>query len=154
MVTLRAAVDLALLSVGLPLFNRLLVRRHTQSAYAKDLLISRLSVAFFAIGSLAISFAPVVSLVAPGIIIFALGSGFSPAARSLATSFIRQDEAGLLYTALALAQTIGGLTAGPLLSLSFEWSINHLGHEWTGIPFAIVAGLFACGFLSISFIRL
>lgn len=110
--------------------------------------------AFFAIGSLAIAFAPGVPLVALGIIIFALGSGFAPAARSLATSFVRQDEAGLLYTALALAQTIGGLTAGPLLAFSFEWSLNNLGHEWTGIPFAIVAGLFACGFLAMSFVRL
>jgi MFS family permease len=154
LLTLRAAVDLALLSVGLPLFNRLLDRRRTQSAYTKDLLISRLSVALFAIGSLAIALAPSVSLVALGIIIFALGSGFPPAARSLATSFVRQDETGLLYTALALTQTIGGLTAGPVLALSFEWALNHLGREWTGVPFAIVAGLFTCGFLALSFVRL
>ncbi|KIH89069.1 hypothetical protein SPBR_07098 [Sporothrix brasiliensis 5110] len=154
LVTLRAAVDLALLSVGLPLFNRILVQRYTQNAYAKDLLISRLSVAFFSIGSLGIALAPVVPLVALGIIVFALGSGFPPAARSLATSFVRQDEAGLLYTALALAQTIGGLTAGPLLAFSFEWSINHLGHDWTGIPFVLVAGLFAFGFMALTFVQI
>ncbi|ERT02740.1 hypothetical protein HMPREF1624_01042 [Sporothrix schenckii ATCC 58251] len=154
LVTLRAAVDLALLSVGLPLFNRILVQRYTQNVYAKDLLISRMSAAFFSVGSLAIALAPIVPLVALGIIIFALGSGFPPAARSLATSFVRQDEAGLLYTALALAQTIGGLTAGPLLAFSFEWSVNHLGHDWTGIPFVLVAGLFAFAFMALTFVRI
>ncbi|KAL1899216.1 hypothetical protein Sste5346_003139 [Sporothrix stenoceras] len=154
LITLRAAVDLALLSIGLPLLNRILVQRYEHNAYFKDLLISRLSVAFFALGCLAIAFAPAVPLVALGIVIFALGSGFPPAARSLATSFVRQDETGLLYTALALAQTIGGLLAGPVLAFSFEWSVNHLGPEWTGIPFAIVGGLFACGFFALSFVRL
>lgn len=159
LITLRAVVDLVLLLVGLPLLNQLLAGRsvannNTQSAQAKDLLISRISVALFTLGSLTIAVAPIVSLAALGIVVFTLGSGFSPAARSLATSFCRQDEAGLLYTALALAQTVGGLTAGPLLAISFEWSLNHLGHEWTGIPFALIAGLFAFGLLAMSYVRL
>lgn len=154
MITLRAAVDLTFLSIGLPLLNRVLVERYSHNAYFKDLFISRLSAALFVVGSLAIAFAPAVPLVAVGIAVFALGTGFPPAARSLATSFVRQDEAGLLYTALALAQTVGGLLAGPVLALSFEWSVNHLGPEWTGIPFAIVGGLFAFGFVALSFVRL
>ncbi|OAA66693.1 Major facilitator superfamily domain, general substrate transporter [Niveomyces insectorum RCEF 264] len=152
LLTVRAAVNLVLLLVALPALNRLLATRGV-SAQVKDLFISRLSVALFAVGSLAIALAPLVSLATLGVVIFALGSGFSPAARSLATTFCHQNEAGLLYTALAIAQTVGGLTAGPLLALSFQWGL-HLGREWTGIPFAIVAGLFACGFLAISFVRL
>ena len=152
LLTLQAAVNLALLLVGFPALNKLLVSREI-STQGKDLFISRLSVAFFAIGAIVIALAPVVSLVALGIVIFAFGSGFSPAARSLATTFIPQDKAGLLYTALAITQTVGGLIAGPLLTLSFGWGLS-LGHEWTGIPFALVAGLFACGFLAVSFVRL
>lgn len=94
-----------------------------------------------------------VPLVALGIVIFAFGSGFSPAARSLATTFVQQNEAGLLYTTLAITQTIGGLIAGPLLALSFRLGLS-IGAEWTGIPFALVAGLFACGLIAISFVRL
>lgn len=152
LLTLRAAVNLALLLVVLPALHKVLVKRDSGSQ-GKDLLISRLSVAFFAIGSLVISLAPVVPLVALGIVIFALGSGFSPAARSLATTFVHQDEAGLLYTALAITQTVGGLIAGPLLAISFRWGLS-LGPQWTGIPFTLVAGLFACGFIAVSFIRL
>ncbi len=152
LITLRAAVNVVLLLVGLPALSGVLVRRK-MSIPGKDLLITRLSVAFFAVGSLVISVAPVVPLVALGIVIFALGSGFAPAARSLVTTFCHQDEAGLLYSALAIAQSAGGLVAGPLLALSFRWGLN-LGHEWTGIPFALVAGLFACGFLALSFVRL
>ncbi|KAI1175806.1 major facilitator superfamily domain-containing protein [Nemania sp. FL0916] len=152
LLTLRAAVRLALLLVGLPLLNKLLIK-HVTTTPGKDLFISRLSVAFMTLGSLVIAMAPLVSLAALGIVVFALGSGFSPAARSLATSFCEQDEAGLLYTALSITQTIGALIAGPLLSISFRWGLG-LGREWTGIPFCLVAGLFACGFLAVSFVRL
>lgn len=93
------------------------------------------------------------ALVALGIVIFALGSGFSPAARSLATTFVHQDEAGLLYSALAIMQTAGGLIAGPLLALSFRWGLS-LGPEWSGISFTLVASLFVCGFIAIFFIRM
>lgn len=151
MITIRAAVNLALLLVGLPVLNRVLIKRR-MSALGKDLLITRLSVAFFAIGSLVICAAPVVPVVALGIVVFALGSGFSPAARSLVTTFCNQNEVGLLYSALAITQTIGSLVAGPLLALSFRWGLS-LGHEWTGIPFAMVAGLFGFGFLAMSFVR-
>lgn len=138
--------------VLLPALHKVLTKREVNSQ-GKDLLISRISVGLFAIGSLVISFAPVIALAALGIVIFALGSGFSPAARSLATTFVHQDQAGLLYTAMAIMQTIGGLVAGPLLALSFQWGLS-LGHEWSGIPFTLVAGLFACGFVAICFIRL
>lgn len=123
------------------------------SAPSQDLLISRVSVALLAVGSLVISVAPVVALAALGIVIFALGYGFGPAARSLVTTFCHQDEAGLLYSALAIMQSVGGLVAGPLLTVTFRWGLR-LGQEWTGIPFAAVAGLFACGSLAISLVRL
>lgn len=141
-----------LLLVGLPALNRLLTTRG-MSIPGKDLLISRVSVGLFALGSLVISAAPAVTLAAVGIAIFALGSGFGPAARSLVTTFCHQDEAGLLYSALAIMQSIGGLVAGPLLAVTFRWGLS-LGSGWTGIPFAAVAGMFACGFLAISLVRL
>ncbi|KAK2602823.1 hypothetical protein N8I77_009328 [Diaporthe amygdali] len=152
LITLRAAINLALLLVALPALNRFLTRRGL-SAPGKDLLISRVSVACFTLGSLVISVAPAVALAAIGIAIFALGSGFTPAARSLVTTFVHQDEAGLLYSALAIMQSVGGLVAGPLLALTFRWGLS-LGSEWTGIPFAAVAGLFACSFLATSLVRL
>lgn len=152
MITVRAALNLVLLLVALPALNRLLTKRG-MSAPGKDLLISRLSLGFFTLGSLVISVAPAVALAATGIAIFALGSGFPPAARSLVTTFCHQDEAGLLYSALAITQSIGGLVAGPLLAITFRWGLS-LGNEWTGIPFTAVAGLFACAFLATSLVQL
>lgn len=145
-------MNLALLLLGLPALHKLLAN-NDPSSQGRDLLISQLSVAVSATGSLVISLAPAVPLVALGIVVFALGSGFAPAARSLATTFVHQDEAGLLYTALAIAQTVGGLIAGPLLAISFRWGLS-LGPQWTGIPFTLVAGLFACGFIAVCLIRL
>jgi sugar phosphate permease len=145
-------VDFVLLVVGFPALHRLSFS-WSATPQGKDLLISRLSVTSFAIGSLIISTAPVVPLVAVGIVVFAFGSGFSPAARSLATTFVQQDEAGLLYSTLAITQTVGELIAGPLLALSFRLGLS-IGSQWTGIPFALVAGFFACGFIAVCFVRL
>lgn len=152
LITVRAAMNLALLLVGLPVLNKILVARG-MSAAGKDLLIARCSVFFYAAGSLVLAVAPAAALAVLGIVVFALGSGFAPAARSLATSFCHADEAGLLYSALALTQSVGGLVAGPLLALSFRWALS-LGPGWTGIPFVAVAGLYACGLLAVSLIRL
>lgn len=44
------------------------------------------------------------------------------------TTFCHQDEAGLLYSALAIIQSIGGLVAGPLLAITFRWGLS-LGSE-------------------------
>ncbi|POS74150.1 hypothetical protein DHEL01_v207459 [Diaporthe helianthi] len=85
--TLRAVIDFVLLMVGFPALHKVSFK-FSPTPQSKDLLISRLSVALFAVGSLVISAAPVVPLVALGIVVFAFGSGFSPAARSLATTFL------------------------------------------------------------------
>lgn len=106
-----------------PTLHRALIKDYLGSQ-SKGILIGRLSVAFFAIGSQVISLAPVVLLTALGIVIFALGSGFAPATRSLATTLIHQHGPGLLYSALAMAQTVGGLVAGSVLGLSFRWSFR------------------------------
>lgn len=151
-IALRGLVNLALLLVGLPLLNKVLDRR-AMSVQSKDLLISRVSVALFAIGSLVISASPVVTLAALGIMVFALGSGFAPAVRSLMSSLCHQDEAGLIYSALAFMQSCGGLVAGPLLAMSFRWALS-LGREWTGIPFALISALFCFGLIAISWVRL
>lgn len=132
--------------------NVLLAKRGL-SISARDLVISRASVWLLTIGSLVISMAPIVELVALGVVLFALGSGFSPAARSLATAFVHADQTGTLYSAMGLMQSVGGLVAGPLLATSFGWALKQ-GREWTGIPFLLVAGLFASGALALSFIRL
>ncbi|KAH8706205.1 major facilitator superfamily domain-containing protein [Ilyonectria robusta] len=150
-VALRGSVNLILL-LFLPAVNVLLAKRGL-SISARDLVISRASVWLLTIGSLVISMAPIVELVALGVVLFALGSGFSPAARSLATAFVHADQTGTLYSAMGLMQSVGGLVAGPLLATSFGWALKQ-GREWTGIPFLLVAGLFASGALALSFIRL
>lgn len=115
--------------------------------------ISRASVGLLAAGSVVVALAPSVALVAVGVVVLALGSGFSPAARSLATTLVHPDEAGTLYSMLGLMQSIGGLIAGPILATSFKWALG-LGRAWTGVPFLLVAGLFVFGMCALGFVRL
>ncbi|KAI1851664.1 hypothetical protein JX266_003126 [Neoarthrinium moseri] len=152
LIALRGSIHLVLLLLGLPSLNKLLTR-YAFGNPARDLFTSRISVFLLTIGSLVIAVAPLVPLVALGVAVFALGSGFAPAARSLATALVHPDEAGTLYSALGLMQSLGGLVAGPMLAGSFRWGLNH-GREWTGVPFLLVAGLFGFGVFAMSFVRL
>lgn len=73
--------------------------------------------------------------------IFALGSGFSSALRSLVTSLVHPDEVSRLYALIAVVDTIGTLLYGPVLSRAFGWGLD-LGGPWTGMFFIVVAAIY------------
>lgn len=73
--------------------------------------------------------------------IFACGVGFPGAARSLVTSLVHPDEVSRLYAVLAVAETVGSLIYGPMLSKAFGWGLK-LGAPWTGMSFIVVAALY------------
>ncbi|KAJ5535655.1 hypothetical protein N7513_008841, partial [Penicillium frequentans] len=94
----------------------------------------------------------------PGILITALvivsfSGGFSVATRSLATSLVRPDHVGTLYSALAISQSIGMFIAGPLFAYLFRFGM-HLGNSWMGLPFLQAAVCFAFATAAIWRIRI
>lgn len=76
-----------------------------------------------------------------GVGVLALGSGFYSALRSVATALVVPEQVGVLNTAVAMAQGVGGLVAGPVLAVAFRRGIV-LGGVWAELPYGVAALLF------------
>ena len=83
-----------------------------------------------------------------GIIMFTLGTGFPPTARSLVTSLVEShniettSDIGRLYALISVMEGIGALVA----ALGMSWALRfglRLGQAWLGLPFGFAAVLFA-----------
>lgn len=139
--SLRAGINLLLLLFLLPAVGTALLSRFGYTSAAKDLLIARVSVVLMAVGFGVIGVSPGAAGMVLGLGVYTLGSGFGAAARSLVTGMVRREEVGRLYTAIAVADMVGGLVAGPALSWCFA-----VGMAWggvgVGLPFLVAAGLF------------
>lgn len=73
---------------------------------------------------------------------YTLGTGFSASVRSIVTLMVVPEHVPQLYTYIALSDTVGGLVAGPFLSLTFHFGLA-LGGAWLGLPFLVSASLLA-----------
>lgn len=69
-----------------------------------------------------------------GVVVWAVGAGYSLLVRSLSTSLVEPHHIGTLNSTMAMLETIGSLLGGPLLSLSFRKGLD-LGGIWLGLPF-------------------
>lgn len=84
-----------------------------------------------------------------GLMAVALGSPIHLTARSLITSLVLPDQVGVLYTSLAVVQSVGILIAGPLFANTFRWGMK-LGETWLGLPFFAASVMYLLAFLLIN----
>lgn len=61
-------------------------------------------------------------------------------------------DIGRLFAAMGVVDSIGGLTAGPVISLAFHEGMK-IGHGWIGLPFLMCAGLYAIVGLVLMMVR-
>jgi len=64
------------------------------------------------------------------------------------TSLVPRNEIGLLYTIMAMIDSIGALSATPLLAYSFAYGLSK-GGMLIGLPFFIVAGMYCISGISV-----
>ena len=92
-----------------------------------------------------------------GVIVFTLGSGFPPAARSLATFLVETHEdssasdIGRLYAVISTMEGIGSLVAAPGMAWMFQLGMSW-GKAWYGLPFGLATALL--GLVSIIVVRI
>ncbi|RAO65443.1 uncharacterized protein BHQ10_001455 [Talaromyces amestolkiae] len=153
LVSVRGAVNLAAVLVILPFLSRLLLQRAKLDAPRKDLWLSRGTALLLTIGTLLMFSAPSPAILIIGLVAVALGSPLPLTARSLITSLVLPNQVGVLYTSLAVVQSVGILIAGPLLANTFRWGMK-LGDTWLGLPFLAASGMFLLSFLLISSVNL
>lgn len=115
----------------------------------KDLWLSRGTALFLTIGMLLMFSAPAPAILMIGLMAVALGSPIHLTARSLITSLVLPDQVGVLYTSLAVVQSVGILIAGPLFANTFRWGMK-LGETWLGLPFFAASVMYLLAFLLIN----
>ncbi|KAL1962388.1 hypothetical protein VTN77DRAFT_9727 [Rasamsonia byssochlamydoides] len=147
-----ATVHLILLAVILPGLNDFILRRG-RDARTKDLWLARGSAVSIAVGALAIGLSPSVSLMVVGLTLFVLGQGFVPVVLSLATSLVELSHVGMLYTAMAVSETIGRLVNGPILSSTFDAGMR-VGGALMGLPFLVAGAMLAMAATAVFAVRL
>lgn len=115
--------------------------------------MARASVVIFAIGSMLVGLAEIRLLAWAGIILMACGAGFAVLARSIISSLVAKERAGLLYSIISVIESIGSIAAGPLLSSLFNLGLN-LGGVRIGLPFMTAAVLHVIALLVISLVHM
>ncbi|KAK1978314.1 major facilitator superfamily domain-containing protein [Colletotrichum cereale] len=139
----RAFAQLVTFIAFLPLLDLFVSKKLRLSARAKDFLLSRISIGFIMACFAILIVAPSLPVVVVGLAFYTLGNGFSSFARSLLSSLVEKDMVGTLFTTLSIMDTLGSLLAGPIVAITFSWSMR-LDGIWKGMPYVmsfILSGL-------------
>ncbi|EED24623.1 conserved hypothetical protein [Talaromyces stipitatus ATCC 10500] len=137
--------------VLVPLLSSYLIRQLHYTTLKKDLTVSRVAAVSGIIGYFLIFIASDPVPLTIGCLFVSLSMPFVIAIISVATSFTPTERVATLYTAMSVSQSIGIIIAGPTLAELYAAGI-HIGLEWSDLPFAVAASLFAVILVSILFL--
>ncbi|KAI9764942.1 MAG: hypothetical protein M1840_007967 [Geoglossum simile] len=138
---LRGAMSLLLSLLVLRTAVHLTAGYFSSSPLARDVLLSRCSTFFVAIGYIVLGTAPKPAFAMIGVGTAALGSGINGLCKSIAVSLFDTGTTAIILSAVAMQQTIGAMIAGPLFSSLYGIGLG-LGKAWIGMPFVVLGVLF------------
>ncbi|KAK3299611.1 general substrate transporter [Chaetomium fimeti] len=141
--------------VLLPFLSGFLTRetgRFRLSVFSKDLLLTRISLAFFIAAAVIEGLSREVVLFLVGLTIGSIGSSYGPLCRAIATSYVEPQQTSRLYALISMLEMGGAMLGGPVLAWCFNIGLSKKG-MWTGLPWFYVAGLVLVALVSISFLR-
>ncbi|KAF3020670.1 hypothetical protein E8E14_013045 [Neopestalotiopsis sp. 37M] len=148
LISVQAIVNLALYMAILPAIATFVLAKF--SATSKDLLLAKGSIILSVLGAVVCTLSATPALMIIGLVLFTLGSGFSPSVRSLVTSLVEQQntdgsssDVGRLYALISAMEGIGSLVAAPGMAWAFRYGMSLGGDEWLGLPFGVATALFA-----------
>ncbi|WPH00667.1 Hypothetical protein R9X50_00349700 [Acrodontium crateriforme] len=150
--TVRSAVALAVLSVFLPLCNRIAASAKGWSTNDRDIAIMRTAAAFLTIGALVLSAASTSWTAILAFIFLAFGAPLTVVGKSLLTALGPKEMAGTLLSSINTAASLGAVVAGPILAASFQHGLRK-GGSWIGFPLLVIALFYASGFISVLCVR-
>lgn len=141
LLSVRSVAQLGLILVILPALAQFLLVKVRLAPLAKDVWMARGSIIVLILGAFVIGLAASPAWLVVGLVLFALGSGFSASAKSLLAAVAKGHDVGMLYTTVSFVEMSGLLIASPLLAASFRIGME-LGGGWVGLPFIAAGGLF------------
>ncbi|KAK0658491.1 major facilitator superfamily domain-containing protein [Cercophora samala] len=125
--------------------------RYGASIFAKDLVLTKLSLVLMATGALVQGFSRGIVVFLIGMTIHTLGSGSTPLGRAISTAYVDPQQTSRLYAVISMLETGGALIGGPVLAWCFNVGMKKLG-LWVGLPWFYVAGLVAVALGSLMFV--
>ena len=144
----RPSVTLFVLLVIIPVFSKILIGGFGVTSSRKDLFLARISAALLTAGTLILSISEVSWLAVLSFVILAFGNAFPIVGKSLLTSLGPQEMAATLLSAMNVCASLGAVTAGPLIAVSFDLGLKY-GGIWASMPLFVITLLFALTLASV-----
>lgn len=135
----------------LPLLSRRLVAPTTPTRFRakdeqhRDLSIARWSYMILSLGSFTLGVSPSLAGFLFGLVLMAVGSGYSSLARSLMSVYVDPEHRSRLFTIVGMVEVLGNVYSQPMLAGLFALGLR-LNGAWIGLPYfglAVLVGLSA-----------
>lgn len=149
----RPSVAFFVLLVIIPVVSKIFIESFGVSNVRKDLYLARISAALLAAGTLLLALSEVSSLAILSFIILAFGNVFPIVGKSLLTSLGPQEMAATLLSANNVCASLGAVTAGPLIAVSFDLGLKY-GGIWASTPLFVITLLFALTLASVCIMKI
>ncbi|KAK4221416.1 major facilitator superfamily domain-containing protein [Podospora fimiseda] len=139
----------------LPRISAILTResgRFRLSIFAKDLLLTKISLALVIAGALIEGFSHGIFWFLFGLTVGTLGSANSPLGRAVSAAHVDPQQTSRLFALISILETSGALIGGPVLALLFNAGLSKKG-LWIGLPWFYIVGLAVVALVALWFVN-
>lgn len=140
------------LLVILPVASHILTTRFHYDPIRRDLLLVRISVVVFIIGSTLISVADVPWLFICSMVITNLGMGISTLCRALLNAVVEPHTIATLNTTMSTMETLMGFIGSPIMGWLLGRGLE-LGRMWMGLPYMATTLLGFCVMVALYLVK-
>ncbi|KAI3324497.1 major facilitator superfamily transporter [Xylariaceae sp. AK1471] len=157
--TIYGVASLIMALVILPWLSSRLVNPITPARFrakgeqSRDLFIARWSYGVLFLGALTLSLSPTLGGFIFGLILMAIGSGFSSLTRSLMSIYVDPEHRSRLFSIVGMVEVLGSVYAQPMLAGLFSLGLKLHG-GWIGLPYLGLAVLIAFAGALLLFVKI
>ncbi|KAI0446445.1 major facilitator superfamily domain-containing protein [Xylaria telfairii] len=143
----------------LPWISNRLINPSTPARYRarneqyRDLSLARWSYAILFLGALTLGLSPTLGGFIFGLLLMAIGSGFSSLSKSLMSIYVDPAHRSRLYSLVGMLEMLGSVFSQPLLAGLFSLGLRWHG-GWIGLPYLGLAALVAFAGSLLLFVRI
>ncbi|KAL6872146.1 major facilitator superfamily domain-containing protein [Trichoderma novae-zelandiae] len=141
--TISSLTAVFTLLVVLPISSSILTKRFGYGPISRDLLLARVSVVVFIIGSILTALADVPWLFICSMVISNLGWGINTLCRALLNAVVEPHTIATLNTTMSTMETLMGFIGSPVMGWLLSRGME-LGGMWMGLPYIATTAL-GCG---------
>ncbi|KAI1298242.1 major facilitator superfamily domain-containing protein [Xylaria venustula] len=128
-------------------------RYRAKNEHYRDLSLARWSYAVLFSGALTLGISPTLGGFVFGLILMAIGSGFSSLSKSLMSIYVDPQHRSRLFSLVNMVEVLGSVFSQPLLAGLFSLGLRWHG-AWIGLPYLGLAALIAISGTLLLFVRI